>query len=345
MTDFSRPYASKWRLYRIDPRNWSEQDEVGGVISASISRNSGGMLESGSIELDSPIGGGFDEGYYRLVLNATQDGRTERHDISTLYCSRTSGVVDRRYDRKTLTGRSVLVPASGVAMPMGSFLPKGSDAVAYVARILGSTLAAPVVAVGSFTLADDYVFDIGSKVLDVVWTVLNAGGWTMFVDGSGVVTVAKLPSEPTIDMPEDMAGVLYPEISYETDLIEVPNRYVAIDDSGNMAYAVNDSPNSLVSTVSRGFIVDADMDTSPTLLGGETLAEYCRRRLTEASVVSDTRSYTREYIPNLLPDMLIRGTLSTVGMTGAMRIDNQSLECGVGVVVSESSKREVALWT
>lgn len=345
MTDFSRPYASRWRLFRVDPSTWSEQEEVGGVISASISRNRGGMLESGSIELDSPIGDNFGEGYYRLVLNATQDGRTERHYISTLHCSRTSGVVDRRYDRKSLTGRSVLVPASGVAMPRGSFLPKGSDAVDYVADILGSVLAAPVVTRGSFSLADDYVFDLGSKAIDVVWTVLDAGGWTMFIDGYGVVTVARMPDEPSIDMPEDMAKVLYPEISYETDLTEVPNRYVAIDGSGNMAYAINDSQNSVVSTVSRGFIVDADVDTSPMPLGGETLADYCRRKLAEASVVSDTRSYTREYIPNLLPDMLIRGTLSTVGMTGSMRIDNQSLECGAGVVVTESSNREVMLWS
>jgi hypothetical protein len=230
-------------------------------------------------------------------------------------------------------------------MPRGSFLPKGSDAVDYVSDILDSVLAAPVVTSGSFSLADDYVFDLGARALDVVWTVLDAGGWTMFVNGSGVVTVAPLPSEPSVDMPEDMARVFFPEISYETDLTEIPNRYVAIDGDGNVAYAVNDSINSLVSTTTRGFVVDADVDTSPMLLGGETLGDYCVRKLAEASVVSDARSYTREYIPNLLPDMLIRGTLSTVGMIGAMRVDTQSLECGTGITVSESAKREVMLWT
>lgn len=343
--DFSRSYSSRWRLYRVNMDTWADGEPLKGFMSASIEKTSDGMMESGSFEVDSDQYSDFDEGYHRLVMYATQDGRTERFPISTLYCFHVSGTLDKRRDTRSITGKSVLAPIESLSMPVGSYVAAGTDCAAYIGDVLRNNVSAPVVVRGSFTLNEDYVFDLGSNALENVRTLLDVGRWCMSIAGDGTITVQALPTEPQFTFPVGMESMVFPSIGYETDTSTVPNRFMAMSPDGTLYQAVNDDPNSPVSTTRRGFVVDANnVEQSPTRVNGESYQEYCDRNLRELSVLRRTISYSREYIPELAPNSLVRGTLGIERINGDFRVTNQSLECGAGIKVTESSMKEVNLW-
>ena len=129
-------------------------------------------------------------------------------------------------------------------------------------------------------------------------------------------------------------------IDFDSDMSGIPNRYIVMDD-GIILSAVNSYQNSPVSTVSRGYNVDV-IDKSPTLVNSETYTEYANRKLHELSYLKDTRSYTREYAPNVFPYSLIRASID--GLFGDYRVESQSINCDNGITVNEKASMETNLW-
>lgn len=343
MTDFSRSYSSKWRVYRVNRDTWADSERVDGFLSASISMSQGDMLQSGSMSFQSEPYTSFPDDYYRLVMYATQNGVTERHEIATLYCMSSGGRIAKGSDVKEVEGRSVLNNANCRSVEDGTTVTKGSDGVEFVRRMLDAVLDAPVESIGSFTVSEHFTFAIGTSVLEAAWTVLNSGGWCMQISGDGTVTLMPMPSEPSVALDDDGSGILLPEESYEMDTSSVPNRYIATDGI-EVGVATNDDGSSVVSIPYRGFIVDANpmVDSSPLLVGGESLDGYCLRRLRELSVIYDARSYEREYVEGVMPYSVIRRDYG--GSPVDMRVESQSLSCGAGILVSERATVEVSVW-
>lgn len=343
--DWTRGYSAAWRAYRVDPSTWADAETVGGIESLTVERTCDGdapLLESASLTVSAHGIQQWQEGYVRVAMLATQGGETERVDIATLLCSSASGEAARGGQVLDVDGRSVLWPASVRLLTAGSYAPAGVDAVRLVASMLRACVAAPIVATGSVTLVDPVVFDMGSSVLDAVWLVLRACNLTMRIDGYGTVRVGPEPSEPSIVLDRYGARLMHTSVKQSLDWSGVPNRYYAVDGE-LVAEAVNADPNSITSTVVRGYAVDV-VDTSPVRIGGETLDAYCRRKLAEASTAYDERTYSREYVPGVVPGDIVRASLPTVGLVGDMRIMRQSLTCGAGIVVEEKSRTEVRSW-
>lgn len=343
MTDFSRSYSARWRVYKVDRSTWADSEITDGFLSADVSTSSGDMLQSGSLTFQSEPYAPFQEGYYRLVMYATQDGVTDRHDIATLYCVSTGGKIAKGSDLRNVTGVSVLHCANSRSVEDGTTVTRGSDGVRFAGRLLAEVLDAPVETIGSFVVSEHFTFAIGTSVLEAVTTVLQSGGWCIQISGDGTVTLRPMPTEPDLILGRDGSGILMPEESYELDTSAVPNRYMATDGI-ILGVATNDDPASTVSTVNRGFIVDAEpmVDSSPVLVGGETLSGYCRRRLHELSVVYNSRSYEREYADGVFPSSIIRREYD--GEIVDMRVDSQTIKCGPGIIVSERSLVGVSVW-
>ena len=332
MTDFSRSYSSKWRVYKVDRDTWADAGEMHGFLSADISASRGDMLQSGSFSFQSSPYTDFPEGYYRLVMYATQDSLTERHEIATLYCTSSGGTVSKGSDVKVIEGRSVLNNANCCSVEDGTTVTKGSNGVSFVKDLLDSVLDAPVVASGGFTVSEHFTFAIGTSILEAVWTILDSGGWCMQISGDGTVRVVPLPTEPSLTLDADGNGILMPEESYDMDTSSVPNRYMATDGT-NVGIARNQSATSPVSITSRGFVVDAEpmIDSSPLLIEGESLDQYCMRKLKELSVVYNARSYEREYAEDVYPYSLVRREYGSDLVDS--RIESQTLKCGTGIIV------------
>lgn len=340
MTDYLGGYTAEWEVWLVDPETWDDAGVVEGVRSVSVDRgcpDGAPLLESGSMAIDSD--GSRVEGRWCRISMKAEQGGTDRTAMATLLFERASSRVEKGTAEVTCDGHSVLKPAADRRMPYGAYAPEGCDGAAYAAGMLAECTPAPVRVEGSFTLVDDVVFDIGCTYLEAVWKVLLAAGWCIQIDGRGEITVRAKPTEPALELSSQTAALLLPGVDDDFSLADVPNTYYAIDDSRS-AVAVNDDPSSPVSTVSRGRSVDV-VDTSPVLVDGESIEMYAARKLAEASVVTRTLTYEREFWPDVVPYSLVRASLSEHGVEGDLRVSEQSLECGRGVKVTESAQMEV----
>ena len=340
MINWMQGYSSEWRIFKVNRRTWADESTLANASSISIERDaSGELLESGSFEVD---GGDFEEGYYRIVMTATQGAVRERVDVATLLCSTSTGEVNRRNNRMEIVGESVLKPASDMLLLKGEYVWKGTDGAQAAAQLLARAIQAPISVTGSFTLDDTFVFDLGTTILGAAWAILDAGGFCIQLEGNGTVNILPLPSEPTLILDNAGARLLQPGIDYEYDWTDIPNRYTAIDGASGVT-AINDSAASPTSTVSRGRYIDV-VDESPTKVNGETLEAYALRKLQELSTIKEEHSYVREYQPDIYPYAIVRGSIESAGIEGDLRISNQSLECGAGITVTEKAVREISTW-
>lgn len=335
--DWSQSYSAQWRIFRVNRDTWADAEQIGNVDSVTVSRTAdGSLLESGSFE----VTGEFDADYYRVVMTAEQGGSVERVDVATLLFNVTDGTIDYGTTVQGADGYSVLFPASKTAVITGEYAPAGVDGAAYAGSLLQSAINAPVEVEGGFILNEHVVHEVGSSVLEAVWAVLNAGNYIMQIDGRGVVHIRPQPTEPALTIDSMNMKLLENGISYSADQSDIPNRYVVIVGT-NKTIAVNDDPNSSVSTTTRGFIVDK-VDESPVPVNGETLPAYADRKLHEASVLKEERSYTREYAPNVWPYSIVRASID--GLEGDRRVVSQTVSCNYGITITEKSAREVSLW-
>ena len=341
MIDWGDSYTTVWRLVAVDQETWADGETVGGVGSAKVTRTADGkLLEAGSVEVEAD---GFEPGYYRLTCTAVDSaGNSERADVCTLLYGGSQRTYDHGMSTMTANGRSVLYPASVRLLVGGEYAPQNSDGALLAAELLRSCIAAPVEVEASFTLNGNVVYPFGSSVLDAVWLVLDAGGCVMQVTGDGTVHIRRLPEEPALELDAANARLVVPGVKASYDLADVPNQYIAVDEFST-AIAVNDDPESATSIPARGY-VQMMLDESPTPVDGETLERYARRMLMEESTVQDSRTYTREYWPGVLPYDIVRGSIDSAGLTGDMRVVSQSLSCGDGILVNEKAAKEVTFW-
>jgi len=337
MIDFGKNYSSTWRVFKVNRDTWADGEIIEKVDSVSISRDANSiMLESGSME----VSGDLAQDYYRIVMTAEQDGATERVDVATLLFTVDGGTEDYGFVFSKLDGCSVLYPASTTAVTTGEYAPAGVDGAQYVAKLLGDAINAPIEIEGSFTLNNNVVHELGSSVLEAAWSVLDAGNFVLQVDGRGVVHIRPKPIEPSLVVSGNNTNLIVNGISFESNDAELPNRYIVLTDN-LIATASNNNLTSRISIPNRGFTVDL-VDTSPMLVNGETLNGYALRRLKESSILKETRSYTREYAPDVYPFSIVKSSINE--MKGDYRVESQSITCGNGITVSEKASKEINLW-
>lgn len=335
--NWSQSYSATWRVFRVNRLTWADGEMLTNVDNVSVSRTAdGSLLESGSMELT----GEFDTDYYRIVMTAQQGGEIERVEVATLLFEVNGGTVDYGTIAGKVDGHSVLYPAETTAVVTGEYAPAGADGVVYARNLLQSAINAPVETEGSFTLNDHIVHELGSSIIEAVWAVLDAGNYIMQIDGHGTVHIRPRPTQPDLIIDSTSMNLLSNGIDFDSDMSDIPNRYIVMND-GIILSAVNSNENSPVSTISRGYNVDV-IDKSPTLVNSETYIEYANRKLHEASYLKDTRSYAREYAPNVFPYSLIRASID--GLFGDYRVESQTINCDNGITVSEKASMETSLW-
>lgn len=335
--NWNESYTATWRVFRVNRRTWADGSTLPKVDSVNVSRTANGsLLESGSMTVSNE----FESDYYRIVMTAEQDGELTRVDVATLLFDVAGGDVDYGTTEHDVDGFSVLYPASVTAVTVGEYAPAGVDGAQYVKELLESCINAPVVVEGSFYLNDHVVHELGSTVLNAAWNVLDAGDFVMQIDGRGVVHIMPKPTEPSLIVSNATAGLMQNGISYTANMSDIPNRYVVIDDI-MITIAENNDPESIISTVSRGYNVDI-IDTSPTPVNNETYGEYANRMLKNLSVLKDERTYVREFAPDVYPYSIIRATIN--GLDGDFRVNSQTINCNNGITVNEKSVKETQLW-
>lgn len=335
MIDWSQGYSASWRVMEVDPVTWADASEIPSVTNVAVERSDEQMRETGSAEVTLPQGERFGERWVRVEMMATQGSDSERVAVATLHMAQSESDPSKGRQAITLEGRSVLAPAADERLLAGSYVPKGADGAAWVARML-ACCPCPVVTEGSFTLGDHVVYAGGTTRLEAAWMLLDAASWTLVIDGDGTVHVCPKPTRPSLDLDRANTRLLVTVPKTTTQLLEVKNRFIAVAD-GQTAVAVNDDPYDETSYTARGRYVD-EYEENPTLVDGETLEAYAKRRLAEVSAHADSKAYEREWWPGVTVGSVVRGGIASVGLEGDMRVTAQSLTCGAGITVSETAE-------
>lgn len=335
--NWNQSYSASWRVFRVNRQTWADGEMLNDVDAVSVSKTADGkLLESGSME----ISGTFQPDYYRIVMTAEQGAEVERVDVATLLFDVNGGTVDFGTIVSNVSGYSVLYPASTMAVTTGEYAPAGADGAVYARDLLESAINAPVEVEGGFILNDHIVHELGSSIIDAVWAVLDAGDYIIQVDGYGIVHIRPRPTQPSLIIDGANEGLISNGIEFEADISEIPNRYIVIE-NGSIVTAVNSDETSPVSTVNRGYNIDI-IDKSPTPVNGESYSEYANRKLHQASMLKDTRSYTREFAPEVFPYSVVRGSID--GLFGDYRVESQTIDCNNGITVNERASMEESLW-
>lgn len=181
-------------------------------------------------------------------------------------------------------------------------LPAGTVAVSY-ASSLAVTCGLPVVADASaaaLNVAKSY--DALTSYLEIVNDLLEFAGFAgATVDGMGNVVMRKYvnPSKlaPTYEWTDGAECVYQEGVEYEYDTWGAPNAYTCIsspaDGAPLVATATNDDPGSAISTVTRGYVVDAG-ETVSDIEDAAALAALAERRLADAT--SNVESITIRHL-------------------------------------------------
>ena len=340
MIDWGVGYSSSWRMMEVDRATWADLEEVPDVSAMAVERGDGQLVESGTANVTLPIGEDFGERYCRIEMLAEQDGEAERVAVATLLFSPVSDEASHGRADASLEGRSVLAPAADEVLLAGTTVPKGSDGAAEAARLLRGCCHCPIVVDGAFTLDDDVVFAEGTTTIEAVWMLLDAAQWTLMIEGDGTVHVCPKPTTPELDLDLAHASLLGTSVMTDSELWKLPNRYIAID-GDRVAIAVNDDPDDPISVASRGRYVDM-VESSPKCVNGETLQAFAERMLSEETRSTCSKSYTREWWPDVYLCSVVRGGIASIGLEGTMRVTQQSIKCGAGALVTETA--EVLRW-
>lgn len=348
MIDFSMHYSVDWHVYRVNTDTWDETEELPNVVNASVDRDCTDdvpLLETSSLNFDIAAASEFRDGWYRIIADVTQGASCMRIPISTNYYHLTNETFDYGIKSISAEGQSSLYPASELRMQDGAFVPKDSNGADWVVRHLRSCISAPVRKVDEkgFVLKRHVVYDSNDTVLSAVWSVLDAGKWCMQIDGNGIVNVMPKPKTPMLVISDSNTRLLEPEVKRAYTRKGIPNRYI-VRDGNEEVVVVNDDPNSITSTVNVGHYVDAQIDTNPYLLAGESIYTYARRKLEELSTIAITYDYTREYYPGVYPMSLLEFTLPNNGLNGELRVARQKLTLDQGIEVSETATEERKYW-
>lgn len=271
--DWSKGYRSTFRVFRVDPSTWEPCGSVRGVRDIEVDRDGtdeAPMLETATMKVSGNPAEPFEDGWLRIVMDAVQNGSSESVPIATLWFSAPRGKYDKGFRNDELSGKSVLVQASGDAkIGDGAWAPKGADGARWCADRLAERIDAPVHIDGAgFEIAESIVFDLGASVLKAVWTVLSTAGWVIAIDGRGEVHVRKKPSAVAL----------------------------VLDESGSCA-----------------------------LIPGTDYGD-------------GTRTYSREWRPDVGPFSLVRASAPTYGLDGLYEVQTQRLSCSKGILVEESVK-------
>ena len=346
MIDFGQTYSATWRLRKMNIETWVPTDVYdGGVKSLSFKTSGSGtvpLLQQGSMVIEQRSGEAFEPGWYQVEMIATApSGETSLVPVMVLNFESSSGVHNKGFEEIQASGTSVLGPVDCAVMRVGEFINKGADGAAWVGNIIRTHTPAPVVVDGSFKIDSYYVWDAGTSYLEAAWKILDAAKWVLSISPRGVITVHAKPDTPDWVLDRNAESMLMPGISYDKDYTSVYNRYIAVEGS-DMVVVTNDDPDSVVSTVRRGYVKEC-YDEDVIRVDGETLRQYAERQLEDISTFSETYTYKREYVEGIGPFSRIAGNIKDV-FRDDLSVASQSYDCSHGILIEEEVALEVKLW-
>ena len=334
MVDYSKGYSASCYAERVDPATWRDVGVIR-LTGGTIKRETTGKRQSADISCvrySFPV-----EQWVRVYMDIRQDGETAHVPLFTGIAVSPGDDINGRLTINTLTCFSVLKPCEDVLLPRGSYAPTGMNGAELVRRLLSVSPAPVTVADSSPALAETIVAEDGESCLSMADKILDAIGWRLRIDGDGTIRIMPPASEPSARFDPAGNDMIEPQVKITADWYSCPNVLIVV--AGDVTgIARDDDPDSPLSTVSRGR--EVWKQESCSLSAGESVAEYARRRLRELQRVRQTVSYTRRYLPDVMPGDIVGLNYPEQELTGNYGVQSQSITLGYGARTAEQIYKE-----
>lgn len=273
MADWLSSMQQTFEYYIVDPNTWMDSKKIDNVKSCTINRDSEAeTLGSATIDIAESVG----ECYIRAYLVTIQNGITEKHPLGTFLVQTPSSSFDGKSMSISMDAYTPLLELKENIPPLGYYIPKNTRVMDTAYRLVSENARAPVVKPDSdTTLYYDFIADPSDTWLSYLTDLVVDAKYTFDLDELGRILFA--PKQDTASLRpvwtynDDNSSILLPELSLDHDLYNIPNVVEVIYSNGAESFyakAVNDDPNSPISTVNRGRpivrrITDPDLISDP----------------------------------------------------------------------------------
>lgn len=351
MPDWTASMQQTFEYYTVDPGTWKDVKKLDNVKSCTINRDAETeTLGSATFDVTESLG----ECYIRVYLITIQNGVEEKHPLGTFLVQTPSSSFDGKVRSVSMDAYTPLLELKESPPPLGYSIFKGENILDIAGRLTQEHSRAPVViSTGETTLKYDFVADPNDTWLTFLRDLIANTKHTFALDELGRVLFAPVQDtaalQPVWTYDDGNSSILYADVSMDHDLYGIPNVVEVVYSNGSDSYygkAVNDDPNSPISTINRGREI-VYRDTNPSLVGNsseEQIQEYAEQLLRDLSTVEYTISYTHGYCPTRLDDC-VRFDYARSGITDIKaKVISQSIKCEPGCPVSEKAVFTTKLW-
>lgn len=352
MPDWTRSMKQTFEYVIVDPGTWGDVSKLTDVESCSITRDlDDETLGSASLTCDTD----HSDEYVRTYLVTEQDGIRERIPLGTHIYETPSTKFDGKKTSLSQDGYSPLIELKEKPPQLGYALLKGTNIMELAGRLCSENMRAPVVrGESSDTLEDNFVSDTEDTWLTFLTDLISCAQFRFDIDDTGRILFARKQDitalQPIWTFDDGNSSILYPDVTVDRDLYGVPNVievvYSPTDGTPIFSRVVNDDPNSIISTVSRGREV-VYRETSPSVVEGinqAQLDDYARNKLKELSSLEYKVSYRHGYCPVRIGDCVrlnyVRAGLEDV----KAMVTRQTIKCESGCSVDETAVFTRSLW-
>lgn len=351
MIDWTKAMQQTFQYYEVDPHTWKDKRPLKNVLSCSIDRDlEKSTLGSSSFNMTDEI----DECYIRAYLVAIQNGSTYKIPLATHLVQSPTDDFDGRRHNISYDGYTPLIELSENNPPLGYFVPSKENTMKQVGMITRENVRAPVVFTSSdHKLYSDFISESNETWLSFLSALMTDAKYKYDVDEMGRVLFAPVQDisslSPVWTYTDDNSSILYPSISIDRDVYQIPNVVEVFYSNGAWNYysvASNNDSNSPTSIVSRGRKITHRV-VNPDLVGVATqhqVDEYAKQLLKELSSLEYRVTYTHGYCPVRVGDC-VRLDYSRAGLNNVKaKVISQSIECKAGCKVTETAVYTKQLW-
>lgn len=335
----------------VDPGTWRDVKPLKTVKSCSISRDSEAeTLGSATFDITESIG----ECYIRVYLVTLQNGVRERHPLGTFLVQTPATSFNGKIKNVSVDAYTPLLELKENPPPLGYSVLKNKNIMSMASNLAAEHARAPVVAAtSSDKLYYDFIANTDDTWLTFIRDLAANAKHEFALDEMGRILFAptqELASlQPVWTYDDSNSSILHPDISLDHDIYGIPNVVEVIYSVGKDYYyakAVNDDPNSPISTVNRGREI-VQRITNPESLGDPTekqIERYAALALKELSSLEYTISYTHAYCGTRVGDC-IRLNYERAGLRDIKaKIISQNIKCSPGCPVTEKAVFTTKLW-
>lgn len=351
MPKWSASMQRTYEYFIVDPGTWKDKQILRTVISSNIDRDSeASTLGSATIDVTESTG----ECYIRIYMVTVQNGLKERHCLGTFLVQTPSSSFNGKIRNISMDAYTPLLELNENQPPLGYYIAKGDNILDVAYKLVGEHARAPVVSTKcDTTLYTDFVADPNDTWLSFISSLLANAKYTLGLDEVGriifVPTQDTASLQPVWTYDDSNSSILSPDITMDHDMYGIPNVVEVIYSSSSDNYfaeAINDDPNSPISTVSRGREIRYRV-TNPDLVGipnREQITEYATQLLRNMSTLEYKITYTHGYCPVTIGDC-VRFNYTRAGLTDIKaKVISQSIKCTPDCQVTETAVFTKKLW-